>query len=295
MAFSSGKFNFYAQSVDGRWSWSVFVQNVTSFGQSFFVTDVTTPFGAIDVVDSPIPADVVQAMTDSITSVSDQLVPSLTLSSPPLSVTVVEGDEPSIVGTFVVTNSGALGSFLNVASSSDVPWLSTVPALFRGLGQGQQATFSVVVDPASLLFADSPYAGVVTFQDVVRPSSTTDGDVTVAVLPDPVISVPSSVDLTFDLSDCTPGPDQVVDVMNDGPSTSVMSFTISKVLDRSPWLTITPDFGGPVESGDSVPITLSLVPRHVPHATGVYSETLMVSSPTATNDPVYMSVVLTVS
>ena len=296
MAFSTGRFGFTQTSVDGVWSWSVVVQNMTYVGQYFYVSDITTPFGTIDVVDSPIPSDVIIAMHESLSAVSDQLVPSITLSSAPIVSTAVEGDQTSIIGSVVITNSGALGSMLSVSASVSVPWLSTTPVLVTGVGVGQTASFSVVADPSDLIPANSPYSGVITIQDVSRPLSHVDVNVTLNVLPAPIISaLPASIELTYDLSDCSPGPDVVLTVENSGPALSIMSFSIAKVLDRSPWLSISPISGGPIDSGDSLPVTMSVIEHLVPQTVGIYSDTLVITSQTATNSPFYVPVTLTVS
>ena len=292
-------FTFDKISVGGTWYWTVRATNVQSSSQLYQVTDITSPFGKLGAVDVPIPGDIVQEMANTIVQLQQQLAPMVALvgSTPTsYSVTVTEGDAQSQIGTVVFQNVGAFGSFLTVVSTPDVPWLSTNPSTVAGLNKNDQGQTTIQLNPATLLATGSPYVGHVNLQDNRNPATVIPVTVNVTVLPRPTMSVsPTTVGLSYAITGSIPGGSQPITVTNAGPAGSTLSFAASKVNNNSPWLAFVPAGGGPLSIGDSAVITCSVVTAGVPLVPGVYSETILISSLTASNGPIAVAVTLTVS
>jgi hypothetical protein len=91
---AGGGFSFSLNSIGGTWRWTVFASNLSNPGLLYQVQDISTPYGPMNVAMIPLPADVVQAMAQSITDVKNQLKPLMTLvsSQTSFSVGVTEGD-----------------------------------------------------------------------------------------------------------------------------------------------------------------------------------------------------------
>jgi hypothetical protein len=296
MGVSGGGFEFELCSVGGRWVWKVVANNVAGAGQSFFVSDVRTPFGRLSDVDSPIPGDVVASMAESVVQFQQQLAPLLQLTGPSsFAVTVTEGDPTLDVGSTPFTNVGAFGSFMNVSATPGSPWLSASPSFFSGVGKNQSAQASLRVNPATLLASGSPYVGVVNLQDNRIPATVFPVQATITVLPRPAIAVDqATVTLTFSLSTQTDGGAQTVVVTNSGPATSLLTYALSKVQNTSSWLQYSPGGDGPVASGDTSSFVLSARSASVPRIAGTYTDTIKVSSVNASNNPVFVTVNLVV-
>jgi len=292
-------FTFDKISVGGTWFWTVRATNVQSSSQLYQVTDITSPFGKLGAVDVPIPGDIVLEMANCIVQLQQQLAPMVALvgSTPTsYSVTVTEGDVQSQVGTVLFQNVGAFGSFLTVVSTPSSPWLSVNPSTVAGLNKNDQGQTVIGINPATLLASGSPYVGYVNLQDNRVPATVIPITVNVTVLPKPTISVSTTtIGLSFTITGSIPSGSQQVTVTNTGAAGSTLSFAVSKVNNNSPWLAVVPTAGGPLGSGDSAIITCSVVPAGVPMAPGVYSETILISSPSAANSPVAVAVTLTVS
>jgi hypothetical protein len=290
---------FQQQSVGGFWGWTVTANNQVGVGQLYQVEGINTPFGRLIDVAVPIPADVVQAMADSINQLQQQLAPLLALIqpfNPNVAVTVTEGDSPTDAAFVPIQNVGAFGSFMTVFGSPDVPWITASPSSITGLGQSQQAQFTVIVNPASLLASGSPYVGHANLQDNRNPPTIIPITVTVTVLPRPAISaVPPIVNLTFSITTMSSGGAQQIVVGNAGPVGSVLNFSASKLQNNSPWLALTPNGGGPLNPGDTAPITLSVVTPGVPLIIGTYTEIVRIFSQNASNNPVDVQIILNVT
>lgn len=296
---NSSGVGFSLQSTGGTWTWQVQSRNIQNFGQLFEVSDIRSPFGALSAISIPLPGDVVQAMSNSITQLSQQVAANITVSSPtPPSffLTISEGDPVTDVGIIVFSNSGAFGSFLNATATSNVPWLTVTPTQILGIAQGQTGQFSVTVDPSQLTAVDSPWNGTITIQDDSDPNILTVIPIVVTVLPAPEIDViPTSFTLCFNLSSQMGTGGQILTVTNSGPVTSQLEFVLAKVQNTSNWLNVSPVSGGPLATGESVPVTLSLVTSAIPQLAGNYTDTLRVSSVNATNSPVDIPITLEVS
>jgi hypothetical protein len=238
-------------------------------------------------------------MSDSIIQMEQQVAAGITVSSPsPPSfvLTISEGDSVTDVGVIVFSNSGAFGSFLNASATSNVSWLTVTPTQILGIGKGQTGQFSVTVDPSQLTAVDSPWLGTITIQDDNNPNTIVTIPITVTVLPAPEIDVtPASVTLSFNLMTQMASGASILTVSNIGPVTSKLDFTIAKVNNTSNWLDVNPVIGGPLETGESVAVTLSVVTSGVPQLAGNYTDTLRISSTNATNSPVDVPVTLCVT
>jgi hypothetical protein len=295
---SSGGYEFNHASVGGKWYWKVVANNVVGAGQLYQVTDIRSPFGPMASSMIPLPGDVVQKMADSLSEMQSLLAPLIALVTPgdtAFAVTVVEDGPTSTGAVTPFLNSGAFGSFLTATATPDVPWLTATPSSVVGVGKNEQAQFTISVLPADLLAVDSPYVGHVNLQDNRATPTTVVITMTVTVQPKPVIALDASeIVLTYSLLTETAGADGVLTVTNDGLASSELTAIIAKVQNASPWLSFTPSSVGPVTSG-SATVTFSVVPSGVPAQTGTYTETILVSSSTASNSPQTVSLKLTVS
>lgn len=295
MGVSGGGFEFETYSVGGKWRWKVVANNVINQGQLFYVADVWTPFGRLVDVDTPIPGDVVTSMYESLSQFQQQLAPRFQLTGPgSFSLVVSEGEPIADVGQIMFTNAGAFGSYMNVSATPSAPWILVNPSSVTGVGRNQSSQIALRINPGSMLAANSPYSGVVNIQSNGVPPAQVSLNVT--VLPRPAISVDmNNVYLTYNLTTQTPGGAQVVTVTNSGPPTSLLVYLISKLQNCSPWLSFTPQSDGPIPSGSTSSFILSLVSSGVPRVAGTYSETIRVTSNSASNNPVLVNVYLTVS
>ena len=294
---SGGGFSYELISVGGKWSWKVTANNIVNSGQYYYVTDINTPFGPIYGTNTPIPGDVVIAMSDAVSSFQQQLSPTLFLvSGNSKSITVSEGDYPSDQDPVVFMNVGALGSLLSVAASSSQPWMTSSPVTINGIGKNQQSSFSISVDPSSMESSNSPYSVVLNLQDASKPLVLVPVTYTVTVLPRPEISIDcSEVNFSYDTASNSVSSPVFVTIMNTGPLTSILSGYISKVQNRSPWLLMDATSFGPVGSGSITPLTMSMNVSGILKAPGLYSETVLISSNNATNSPAQITVKLTVT
>jgi hypothetical protein len=293
---TSGGFQFSVSSIGGKWFWTLDALNQGN-GQLYQIRDIITPFG--NLLDKfPIPGDVILAMAESINQMMGQLAPTVAFVSPPvtsISITVTEGDPETAAGTIPVMNAGALGSFMTVTASPDVSWLIASPATVSGLGKNEIAQFNVSVNPINLIASGSPFVGHINIQDNRSPPTIIQTTVTATVLPKSLIeATPASIVLEFFLTSGVPGAAQLLIIKNNGPAGSVLDFTVAKLTNNSPWLGINPTFGGPLSSGSSTTIILSVISSGVPQIPGSYVETVRVTSLNASNSPVDIVVTLKV-
>lgn len=291
-----GGFKFDVCSTGGRWEWDVTASNVQNGGQFYQVENIRSPFGALANTDLPIPGEVITAMAESLASLQQQLQPRVSLTGPSgFNITVTEGDAVVGVGAIQFANVGAFGSFMTVSASPNSPWLSVDPPSVAGIDKNGSGQISVRADPRILLATASPYLGYVNVQDNASPPTLIPVPVNVTVLPRPAIGVSTNaVALAFYLSSGVPSGTASLVVTNTGPTSSSLSFTVAKVQNQSPWLSLAPASGSSLPSGGTVSMTLSLVSDSVPRLPGVYTEILRVASPNASNSPVEVTVTLTV-
>lgn len=297
---SGSCFKFDTESTGGTWTWSVRSNNLQGLGQLYEVIDITTPWGPFTIAEIPIPGSVITAMADSLTQVQDQLSPLLALVDPSttsFNVTIVEADPNLAVGSVAVINAGAFGSFMTATATPDSPWLEITPASVSGLGRNEQANFNISLLTATLLNSDSPYNGKVTFQDNRVPPTSIEVSVIATVLPRPEITPsPTAINLTFISSTGVPGGAQQLTIENSGPAGSTLEFTVAKLNNTSPWMNFTPTSGGPLSSGQTDIVTISVDSTNAASlAPGSYMDTLRISSTRASNSPVDVLVTLTVT
>ncbi len=299
-AYVSGSgVEFSIASTGGTWSWSVRANNIQGAGQFYEFLDIHTPYGPLVQTHMPLPGDVVEAMAQSLSDLRQQFAPLMSLLDPTITtfnVVVVEGDASETAASVVIYNSGAFGSFLTATATPSVSWLTAEPSAVAGLGKNDQGTFDVVLNPAALLESASPYSGIVRLQDNRVPATVVNLAFTVSVLPKPAIAVsPLVVNFSYMLSTLSgTGPFDVT-VQNAGPPNSLLDWEAAKLHNTSAWLEFTPSSGGPLASGAEEDIALSLVAGSIPQVPGVYTDTIRITSPTASNGFVDAEVFLTVT
>lgn len=297
VVISGGGFYFSLLSVGGKWTWKVTTNNVVNSGQYYYIDDINSPFGPLNVVNSPIPGEVAHAMSESLNTFQQQLIPTLYLSSSnTLNITVTEGDPTTEVGLISFVNTGALGSFLSVGCTSSEDWTIVNPTSVLGLNKNQAGSTSVKIDPSDLLSVDSPYSSEVVLQNLSVPSNSSTVTVNVDVLPRPEITLSvSTIEFTYNISSNTTSGPIDVDVSNSGPLTSILECYLSKIQNNSPWLSYTPSSLGPIDSGDLETVTFSLIVSGIVKVAGTYTETISVYSNNASNSPAILTVKLVVS
>ncbi len=297
---AGGGYTFKKISVGGTWFWTIRADNVQGSNQLYFLEKILTPFGKLtDGVDVPIPGDVVYEMAHSLAQFQQQLAPLLQLQTGAqtiFNVTVTQNDPMSEIGTVAFFNAGAFGSFMTATATPNVAWLTTSPASVPGLNKNEYGQFVLTINPATLLSADSPYSGVVNLQDNRATPTLIPIVVNVTVLPQPtILATPTNIGFSWTLATGYNSGSAQLTVTNSGPATSILNFTVAKAQNSSPWLAFSPQGGGPLASGVSSIITLSLLPYGIPQVPGTYTDTLVVSAQNATNCSVSILVCLTVS
>jgi hypothetical protein len=297
---AQGGFRFSKISVGGAWYWTVSADNIQGANQLYYVKDIQTPFGALtDGVDVPIPGDVVSEMASTLAQFQQQLSPLLAVVSgqpTTFNVIVTQGDPASAVGSVDFLNAGAFGSFMTASASPVVPWLSSSPVVIPGVGQNQHRQFNIILDPTTLSTQSTSFTGVVNLQDNRATPTVIPVTVNVTVLPQPIIEVSATqIGLTWTLLTGANGGPQQLQITNSGPPSSILGFYLGKVQNCSPWLAFSPVASGGIVSGDSSTITFSLIPFGIPQIAGTYYETILISSTNAQNNPVSVSVSLTVT
>jgi hypothetical protein len=153
----------------------------------------------------------------------------------------------------------------------------------------------VTLISGTLVQTGSPYLGVLNLQDNRNPPTVIPIVFSISVLPRPIIAAaPSPIGFVWYGSSHTGSGPFTVSVSNSGPANSILNWSALKVQNNSSWLAITPSTGGPLASGGSQDVQLSLVPACVPYNPGTYTETIRFSSPNASNYYVDVPITLTV-
>jgi hypothetical protein len=294
-SINSGGFSFSKNSLHGTWSWEVQSNNIAGSGQQFQINHIRTPYGFLSSADIPIPGDIIQSMSDSLSQIMTQLSPIISfISGTPSSISssVISGSPRYLVQSVYVQNSGAFGSFLTVIPSSNSPWLLVTPTCVKGLNKNDQGKFDIIVDPSTL--SPGSFNGRVTFQDP-NGSSSIFIDISLSVQSKPEIQVSTSVlNFSYSKSLGSNPSSQSFSVTNVGLAGSSLSFLISKVQNTSPWLSFTPPSGGPLPSTSTQSVNVSISNLAIPIPIGIYSEILSVKSSTASNSPQNIQINLSV-
>jgi hypothetical protein len=292
---AGGGYYFQISSEAGKWSWKVSANNIRSVGQYFYVSEINSPFGRLVDVDYPIPGDVVDAIYESLQSFKSQLDPALSLtSSSSVSVTVSEGDANFQGGPITFVNSGAFGSMLCVTATPNVPWLVPVPSVVSGIGKNQSGGLSYRIINQDLLSDSSPYSALLNLQSnsSAPPVSVS---FSVNVLPRPVTSLNVQyLSFTYTLATQSATLPQTFTITNVGPIGSLLNYVITKAAENAPWCTFSPSAGGPLSSGQSQQVTVTVGSLGIPWVPANYSTTLVINSRNSSNGPQVVVVNLTV-
>ncbi len=295
---NGGSYEFKQESVGGYWYWIVRANNTQGVGQLYDIIDISTPYGLLINTQIPIPGDIVSAMSDSLNDVKAQLASLLNLIQPAttlFTMTITEGDPDISVGMVDFQNTGAFGSYMTVTATPDSSWLSVSPSSIQGIGKNGISSVSISLLTSTLINSISPYSGIINLQDNRDIPTMIPITVTVIVLPKPsILVIPNSMSFTFALSTSITSNPQVLTITNSGLSGSVLNYTISK-LGNVDWLDVTPNIGGPINSGLSITSTVSLVSGKQPSIPGTYMETVRILSANASNSPIDISITLVVS
>lgn len=272
-------YHFQQPTAAGSWRWTTRL-DVSRATPAYSIRDIVSPYGLLrDSI--PLPGDVVQAMSESISELASSFAPHILL-GPPTSVnfTVDEGRgfDPGV--EVRVTNDGTYGSLLGVQMTSSAAWLRVTPTTIGNLAMNEVGRFQVEVDSTDLVAADSPYSATVTLADpsAVNPSVTL--PVSISVRPKAVVDVDTAA-LLFEVGRplFPPFPTiapQEFTVSNVGPVGSSLEFTLAKVTGLSEWLVSFLPASGVLGDGESQVVTVTVVPpaNLMP---GTYTETIRVS------------------
>lgn len=271
----------FSYVLSGRtWRWKTRM-NVSGLAPTFQIIDIFTPFGLFR--DSlPLPGEVVQAMSDSISTLMANFKP-LILVGPPTSLTfyVDEGRGFSLPLTAQITNTGVFGSLLSGTLVVSASYVHVTPTLVGHLAASQSGTFEVTVDSTDLLASSSPYSESVSVQDVTAPNSPQSLPVTIVVRPKAVVDAFPDT-LIFSATRPLSGPfdaipTQQFTVQNAGPSGSVLDFQIVRLTGLSTnWLTSFTPLTGVLNASQTQNIIVTVEPTDgmMP---GTYEETLRIS------------------
>lgn len=275
-------YQFQVSVNTGVWRW-VTRMDVTGSSPTFQIMGITSPYGILrDSI--PIPGDVVQAMSSSISEIMSNFPPAILLSPPasPLVFEVDEGRGFSDTENVIVSNDGIFGSILGCSISASASYISVSPANVGNLAANESGSFDVAVDSTNLFASSSPYSETVTAQDPnatntpqtlpitinVRPKATIDGD---------PATLGFSVTKPLDGSSFPPIPSQQFTVENTGPAGSVLDFQVQALTGTATnWLSGFAPVTGILTSGGTQVINVSVAPiTSLP--TGTYQEVLRIS------------------
>jgi hypothetical protein len=275
----SHDYRFELITAAGRWQW-VTRLDVSLSRPSYSVRDIVTPYGLLrDSI--PLPGDVVQAMSESITTLQSNFAPSIVFGPPTTLVfNVTEGRGFSASQSVPVTNGGVYGSLLGVTITSSAPYVRPVPAAVSGLALNETGSFAVDVDSTSLLASSSPYTQTLTLQDPSALNSPRTIPVTINVVPKATVSV-SPLTLIFSVTKPLSGTfppiaTQSFSVQNSGPAGSSLDYDVKKLKGTSDWLIGIMPATAVLASTQTQATTLTVDPPDSMLA-GTYTETLRVS------------------
>lgn len=264
----------------GRWRWTTRA-DLSGLGPVYSVRDIVTPFGMLrDSI--PLPGDVVQAMGESITLLKTSFPPAILIGPPTsLTITVDEGRGFSPPENVALTNSGVLGTLLNVSLGSNAGYCQVSPSNVGNLASGEAGGFRVEVDSTDLVASSSPYSATVTATDPTASNNPRTLPVSIVVRPKATITR-TPVTLTFmverPLSGAFPSINpQTFAVQNTGPSGSVLDFQVQKLTNLSDrWFPGFSPLSALLTASASQNITVTVAPESgmLP---GTYSETLRIS------------------
>jgi hypothetical protein len=270
-------YQFQVSLTSGQWKWTTRV-DVSGSQVATHIRDVISPFGLLrDSI--PIPGEVAQAMADSISQVVNTYAPSILLSPSALTFVVDEGRGVSSATQVHVTNNGILGSLLSAQVTSNVSYVAATPANIGGLVSNASGSFDVSVNSTELVASASPYAAVLKVQGATAVNTPQEIPVIVTVRPKATI-VTSITNVTFTVTAplngrFPPVPSQIVGLTNTGPTASLLSYQVRRLV-GAPWLVGVSPVYGTIEGGATQPLTILVSPPDgaLP---GLYTETLRIS------------------
>jgi hypothetical protein len=276
---TSQDYQFSYQTAQGRWKWTT---RLDLAGQTPkpWVINVETPWGLLRDT-TPLPGEVVQAMSGSIDQLMQAFPPTI-LVGPPTALTfnVDAGRGRSEPQTVLVTNDGTYGSILNAVLITSANWIVTQPGNVPGLSANQSGSFDVSVDTTGLVPSGSPYSGSVIVQDPRSTNNPQTIPVTVNVRPLAHVATDLALlifNVPYSLTGVYPAvPVQQFHVMNAGAIGSLLDYQLQKVTGLSNWLASFSPPTGQVVGGASQPITVLVQPCPNSYL-GTYEETLRVS------------------
>jgi len=273
-------YQYQHQLATGSWRWTTRM-DVSGSTPLYSVRDIVSPYGILrDSI--PIPGDVVEAMSSSITEIQANFPPSI-LIGPPSSLTfdVDEGRGYSLPQEVVLTNDGVFGSLLGSSLAASATYVSVSPANVGNLAVNESGSFEVSVNSTDLINANSPYIESVVIQDANASNTPQSLPVTINVRPKATIYV-SPVVLAFSVTAPVTGPfppipSQQLTVENTGPADSVLDFQIQRLTGLSDdWLSGFSPASGTLVSGGTQVANVTCAPV-VGLARGTYTEALRVS------------------
>lgn len=273
-------YQFSVQTPRGTWRWTTRM-DVSGSIPAFQVKDIITPFGVLrDTI--PLPGDVVQAMSDSISQIQSNFPPKILIGPPAsLDFTVDEGRGFGMPQAVVLTNDGVYGSLLGATLSTSAAYLTVTPGIVGNLASNEAGSFSVAIDSTSLLATNSPYNEQVTAQDPNATNTPQVLPVTINVRPKAVIDI-SPIQLSFSVTRPITGPfpaipSQQFTITNTGLVASLLSYQIQRLTNlSSDWLVSFAPVAEELAGGDSQVVTVAVAPIEG-FLTGTYQETLRVS------------------
>ena len=270
-------YQYAVQVPQGTWRWTTRV-DVSKAVVTFQVRDIVSPFGLLrDNI--PLPGLVVTAMSESITELQSAFAPLITRSPTSLTFTTTQGQGFGTPQAVTVSNSGVYGSLLSPTVTSSASYVLVTPANMGGLAFGAAGVFNATVDGTNLLALNSPYSATITIQDPNATNTPQTIPVTINVLPEATIALsPTTLNFSATGFNCTYPviPSQTFAIENTGPSGSVLSFQVQKLIGLSPWLVSFTPTTGTVASSSSVNVTVTTQPPPFTPA-GTYTEILRVS------------------
>jgi len=273
-------YQFSQQLATGTWRWTTRM-DVAGAIPVFEVRDVITPYGTLRD-NTPIPGEVIQCMSDSITQIQSNFPPSILLGPPPdLTFEVDEGRGFSVGQAVILTNDGVFGSLLGTTLATSASYVVVSPANVGNLAANEAGSFEVAVNATDLLAANTPYAETVTVQDPNATNSPQVFSITIDVRAKAVIqALPATVgfSVTKPLTGAFPViPSQTFTIENTGPASSVLDYQVQKLTNLSDsWLNVFSPVSGTLTSGQTQIVTVAPAPIEGLVA-GTYQETLRVS------------------
>ena len=252
--------------------------DVSGAAPVYEVTDIHSPYGIMrDTI--PIPGPVVQAMSESISELSEAFAPAIVI-GPPTSITVTVDERRGYSEGVPVTlsNGGAYGSILDAQISTQLDTVTVNPTEVGGLSLDKSGAFQVMVNALNM------DAGSYTTEILVQDDKATNSPqvLAVSVVVRPKASITTSLSsLNFYVANLVgapfpPIPAQHFTITNTGPSGSVLDYQIQRLTGLSPWLASFSPPVGTLQSGEFVDISVLVMPP-ANTGCGTYTEILRVS------------------